>query len=412
MLRIVSLDSRGWSLARQLVLLQLCVVLTAVTIEAMVAIYHGPPLTTASSFEQRQILGLVTLTEVALLVGISGSLFLADRVRRQTFDMEPAEIAKRYRHHDAMLYAVREGLIITNVEGDIVLANQQARKLLELAEDCEGKPLYDQVPGAGRAATDTPVTDQLLFAAGRVLMISRSPAEVSGKPAGMVTTLRDRTEVQRALHELSEARVLAQELHKQAHEHANTLQMTIALIEDGEYDAAIELCANNAEIPQRLSAQVLKQITDPVLAARLQKSHDLAARKGVDLRLDGTLGVTWLEQRDDLAAIVGNLVDNAIDAAPDRGHSDGRDGGWVRASMEYGPDGWLHMTVRDNGPGITAVPIEQVFQPQWSTKGDGHGFGLPVVQDRVNRLRGRIAVHNDGGAVFEVFIPEPVNNDD
>jgi two-component system, CitB family, sensor kinase len=400
MLRIVGLDSRGWSLARQLVVLQICVVLTAVTIEAMVAIYHGPP--TAASWEERQILGLVTLTEVALLVGISGSLFLADRVRRQTFDMEPAEIAKRYRHHDAMLYAVREGLIITNTDGDIVLANQQARKLLELAEDCEGKPLHDQVPGARWAATGTPVTDQLLFAAGRVLMISRSPAEVSGKPAGMVTTLRDRTEVQQALHELSEARMLAEKLHKQAHEHANTLQMTIALIEDAEYAAAIELCAKNAVIPQRLSAQVLTQITDPVLAARLQKSHDLAARKGVDLRLDGTLGVTWLEQRDDLATIVGNLVDNAIDAASS----------WVRAGMEYGGDGWLRMTVRDNGPGITAVPIEQVFRSEWTTKGDGHGFGLPVVQDRVNRLRGRIAVHNDGGAVFEVFIPPHEDKDD
>ena len=83
MLRIASLNSRGWSLARQLVLLQLCVVLSAVTIEATVAIYH-----------EREVIGLVALTEVALLVGISGSLFLADRVRRQTFDMEPAEIGR------------------------------------------------------------------------------------------------------------------------------------------------------------------------------------------------------------------------------------------------------------------------------------------------------------------------------
>ena len=75
----------------------------------MAAAVCGPA--NADSLEQRQILGLVTLTEVALLVGIAGSLFVADRVRRQTFDMEPAEIAKRYQHHDAMLHAVREGLI-------------------------------------------------------------------------------------------------------------------------------------------------------------------------------------------------------------------------------------------------------------------------------------------------------------
>lgn len=88
-------------------------------------------------------------------------------------------------------------------------------------------------------------------------------------------------------------------------------------------------------------------------------------------------------------------MDNAIDAASS----------WVRARMASGPDGWLRVTVRDNGPGITAEPIEQVFKPQWTTKGDGHGFGLSVVQDRVRRLHGRITVHNDGGAVFEVFLP-------
>lgn len=400
MLRIVSLDSRGWSLARQLVLLQLCVVLTAVTIEAMVAIYHGPP--NAASWEQRQILGLVTLTEVALLVGISGSLFVADRVRRQTFDMEPIEIAKRYRHHDAMLYAVREGLIITDVDGGIVLANEHARQLLELADDCEGKRLRDQVPGAGWAATDTPVTDQMQYAAGRVLMISRSPAEVGGKPAGMVTTLRDRTDIQQALRELSEARVLADALHKQAHEHANHLQMISALIEMGEYDEAIVVCGQSAEMPQRLSAQMLAQIADPVLASRLQNSHTRAKERGVDLRLDGTLGATWPDARKDLADVIGILVDNAVDAAADREHD-----GWVRLSVAYGQDGWLHISVRDNGRGIMAQPIEQVFESGWTTKGTAHGFGLALVRDKVNRLHGRITAHNDGGAVFEVGIPEP-----
>jgi len=400
MLRIVSLGSRGWSLARQLVLLQLCVVLTAVTIEAMVAVYHGPA--TAAGFEQRQILGLVTLTEVALLVGIAGSLFLADRVRRQTFDMEPAEIAKRYQHHDAMLHAVREGLIITDVRGDIVLANDEARRLLELSDDCEGTGLREQMAGAEWAAIELPVTDQPQYAAGRVLMVSRSQAEVDGMPAGMVTTLRDRTELQIALAELIEARVLGAELRKQAHEHANHLQMIIALIEMREYDEAVRVCAKYAEMPQLLSAQVLERIADPVLASRLQNSHARAGLHGVDLRLDGTLGLTRVELRDDLADIVGNLVDNAIDAVSDRGRA-----GWVRLSLADGADGWLRIGVRDNGAGITTEPIEAVFMPRVTTKGAGRGFGLALVRDKVSRLGGTIIAYNDGGAVFDVRIPEP-----
>ena len=400
---MVSQASRGWSLARQLVLLQLGVVLTAVAIEAMVAVYHGP--VTAASLEQRQVLGLVTLTEVALLVGIAGSLFVADRVRRQTFDMEPTEIAKRYQHHDAMLHAVREGLIITDVHGGIALANDEARRLLGLPGDCEGTRLHDQVADVGWAAAETPVTDQLQYAAGRVLMVSRSQAEVGGKLAGLVTTLRDRTELQTALHELSEARVLGAELRKQAHEHANHLQMIIALIEMGEHDEAVRVCAKYAEMPQQLTAQVLARATDPVLASRLQVSHARAKRNGIELTLDGTLEDAREDIRGDLADIVGNLVDNAIEAAADR-----EQGGWVRLSLasgagEQGPDRWLRISVRDNGGGI-AEPAEQAFAPNWTTKGHGRGFGLALVRDKVGRLGGSIAVHNDGGAVFEVRIPE------
>jgi len=88
-----------------------------------------------------------------------------------------------------------------------------------------------------------------------------------------------------------------------------------------------------------------------VLASRLQNSHARAEQHGVDLRLDGTLGGTWLELRDDLADIVGNLVDNAIEAASDRGH-----GGWVRLSLAYGRDGWLRISVRDRQP-LPDVPV-------------------------------------------------------
>jgi sensor histidine kinase regulating citrate/malate metabolism len=254
------------------------------------------------------------------------------------------------------------------------------------------------------------VTDQLQYAAGRVLMISRSQAEVGGEPAGLVTTLRDRTELQTALHELSEARVLGAELRKQAHEHANHLQMIIALIEMGEHDEAVRVCAKYAELPQQLTAQVLAEATDPVLASRLQVSHARAKRNGVELTLDGTLSDLMVADaradiRDDLADIIGNLVDNAIEAA-----SAGSPGGRVRLSLARSVDGpgadrELRITVRDNGAGI-AEPVEQVFAPNWTTKGHGRGFGLALVRDKVDRLGGTVVAYNDGGAVFEIRIPE------
>jgi two-component system CitB family sensor kinase len=316
--------------------------------------------------------------------------------------MEPAEIARRYQHHDAMLHAVREGLVITDAGGGIVLANDEARRLLELGDDCEGRPLRDHVPGAEWTATETPVTDRLQFTAGKVLMVSRSRAEVDGVPAGMVTTLRDRTELENALHELSEARVLDAELRMQAHEHANRLQTVIVLISEGNYDEAMELCAKYSELPQALSGQVLDQIADPVLASRVQVLYARAARHGVELQLNGALDLAWRALGDDLADIVGNLADNAVDAASDRGP-----GGWVRLDLERDADESLRISVRDNGRGITADPAEQVFAPRWTTKGGGHGFGLALARHKVAALHGEMTVRNDGGAVFEVRIPAP-----
>jgi signal transduction histidine kinase len=157
-----------------------------------------------------------------------------------------------------------------------------------------------------------------------------------------------------------------------------------------------------------------------VLASRLQVSHARAGRNGVELTLDGTLSDLTgsdltgsdltgsdarADVREDLADIIGNLVDNAIEAVS------GRDpGGRVRVSLERGADRpgadrGLRISVRDNGGGI-AEPVEQAFAPNWTTKGHGRGFGLALVRDKVDRLGGTVVAYNDGGAVFDVHIPE------
>jgi two-component system CitB family sensor kinase len=394
MLTRVRRQPRSWSLARQLVVLQLCVVVTAVAIEATVAVIHVPH--RIADVEQLKLLGLVTLTAVALLVGIAGSLFVADRVSQQTFDMEPAQIARLYQQRSAMLHAVREGLIITDVNGDIVLANDEARRLLGLAGDCELKSLRDQVPDAEWAATETPVTDQLYYTAERFLMVSRSEAEVDGVPAGLVTTLRDRTELEQALHERKAAQVVADELSQQAHEHANHVQTIIGLIFTGQYHEAVKVGLKHGKMPKAPSGQLLDQVTDPVLATRLQMSHTLAEEHGVEFRLDCSPGTGWRDISADLADIVGNLVDNAIDAVS------GLPGGWVQLTIAGTAEDGLHICVRDNGLGL---PPDDVFERGWTTKGYGHGFGLALVRDLATGLHGQITHRNDCGAVFDVRIP-------
>lgn len=400
------LDLRRWSLARQLVVLQVVIVVLTISIEAMVGIYRSPG-------GQRQLLGLVALSEVSLTVGVAGSLLLAGRVRRQTFNLEPAVIARLYQHHHAMLHAVSEGLIITDRDGVVVLVNDEALRLLRLPADSEGRPLADLLSGTGLAAwagDGAPVRDQLQVAAGRVLVVSRSPAEVDGVPVGMVTTLRDRTELQQALRELDDVRALAMALREQSHESANRMQAVVGLVELGRYDDAVRLGTREVAAAQRLSDEMVGQVADPALAALLLGKSALADQRGVELRLraHGTVAAPRMRS-EDVLTIVGNLLDNALDAAAARPNAPGG-GGWIELELEGG-EGALTITVRDNGPGISTDHLDAVFTPGWTTKPSqqpgGRGLGLALVRHAVTRLGGTVTVRNnsDGGAVFQACLP-------
>lgn len=416
--RVKGLDVERWSLARQLVVLQVAIVVLTISIEAMAGIYRSPG-------GQRQLLGLVALSEVSLTVGIAGSLLLAGRVRRQTFNLEPAVIARLYQHHHAMLHAVSEGLIITDRDGVVVLVNDEALRLLRLPADSEGRPLAELLSGTGLSDTElvdtgllaawaedgAPVRDQLQVAAGRVLVVSRSPAEVEGVPVGMVTTLRDRTELQQALRELDDVRALAVALREQSHESANRMQAVVGLVELGRYDDAVRLGTREATAAQRLSDEMVGQVADPALAALLLGKSGLADQRGVELRLRAHGTITAQRTPSEyVLTIVGNLLDNALDAAAARPAACEGDG-WVELELEGGGEGALTITVRDNGPGISADNLDAVFTPGWTTKPSqqpgGRGLGLALVRHTVTRLGGTITVRNDndGGAVFQACLP-------
>lgn len=400
---VTEMNTHRWSLARQLVVLQICVVMLTVGIEAMVGVYRSANST--PTWDQRQLLGLITLTEVALTVGIAGSLLVADRVHRQTLGLEPAVIARQYQHHQAMLRAVREGLVITDQEGKLMLANDEARRLLRLPPGGEDTPVGDLLCDTDLLelfTQDGPVRDQLRVAAERVLLVSRSPAEVDGKPVGAVLTLRDRTELQAVMRELDTVRALAEALRAQAHESANRLQALVGLVELGRYEDAVRLGTRDSSIAQRLSDQLLDRVGEPALVALLLGKTAIAANRGVELRLGPDTAVTAVRLPvEQVLTVVGNLVDNALDAAA-------IGGGWVELTLRNDDRG-LRVIVRDNGPGLPADHLEEMFTPGWTTKPTdtlgGRGLGLALVRHIVTRMGGTINAGNDGGAVFQIHLP-------
>ena len=361
-----------------------------------------------SAEASRQLPSLLAWAVLALVVGTAGSLLLARRIRHQTLGLEPAEIARQYEHHDAMLHAVREGLLITDRTGKLVLANDEAHRLVGLSRDGTGKVLADALadPALAPVLGDRePVSDQVCVAEGRVLLVSRSPAQVDKRPIGVVTTLRDRTELRNVLRELDTVRALADSLRAQAHESANRIQALVGLVELGRHEEAIELGTRTTTVAQQLSDQLMEQVGEPALVALLLGKSAMAGERGVELRLaeDTALASADHLPTEALLTVLGNLLDNAVDAVAGQGS------GWVELTLREQPTGGLLVRVSDSGPGIAEEHVTEVFTPGWTTKPSsapgGRGIGLALVKQTVDRLGGTITVTNMDGAVFQIHLP-------
>jgi serine phosphatase RsbU (regulator of sigma subunit)/PAS domain-containing protein/anti-sigma regulatory factor (Ser/Thr protein kinase) len=146
----------------------------------------------------RQLPLVLTAAGVGLAVATAGTALVSRRLLRQTRGLGPREMTRMYEHHDAVLHAVREGVLILDGEGALLLANDEARRLLDLPDDAEGRhvrelgldPAAAELLASGRVATD-----EVRLVKDRLLAINQRPTDLAGGPAGSVTTLRDSTEL-------------------------------------------------------------------------------------------------------------------------------------------------------------------------------------------------------------------------
>jgi sensor histidine kinase regulating citrate/malate metabolism len=109
-------------------------------------------------------------------------------------------------------------------------------------------------------------------------------------------------------------------------------------------------------------------------------------------------------EAQELITLVGNLLDNALDAAAQGPESDR----WVRISLRR-ENSELVVRVHGSGPGVDAAIVEQMFHEGFTTKQRrsrrSRGLGLALVQQVVRRHRGEVSVRNEGGAVVTVRLP-------
>lgn len=349
--------------------------------------------------------GLFAYAGGALAVGALAAWLISRRVHRQTRDLAFSDISALLSEREAMLHGIREGVVALDRTGRIRLLNDEARRLLGIGDEAVGCSPAEAL-GEGRTADvlDGRVTgtDLVTVRGQRVLVANRMPTD----DGGAVATLRDRTELEQLGRELDSTHGLIDALRAQDHEHANRMHTLLGLLELEMYDDAVEFVGEVVGDHRATAEQVTEKIRDPLLAALLVGKATVAAERGVALWVsDRTRLPDRLIDPSGLVTIVGNLVDNALDAVAGTLHA--------RVEVELRAKGrTVVLRVRDTGPGIPVEQRELIFTDGWSTKKPpahrNRGIGLSLVRRLAERQGGSATVGEagGGGAEFTVVLPD------
>ncbi|MGY5045195.1 SpoIIE family protein phosphatase [Streptomyces sp. 900105755] len=141
---------------------------------------------------------LLAAAAAALALATAGTALVSRRLLRQTHGLGPDEMTRMYEHHDAVLHSVREGVLIVGGDGRLMLANDEAQRLLDLPQDAEHRRVLDlglDPETATLIASGRVATDEVHLVKDRLLAVNQRPIEVRGGPPGSVITLRDSTEL-------------------------------------------------------------------------------------------------------------------------------------------------------------------------------------------------------------------------
>lgn len=356
-----------------------------------------------------RLLGLLRDTAgfaaLALVLAAAAVVLVVRRLKRQTLGLEPAELTDLVREHQAVLSGVQDGVVALDGDGAVTMSNEAARRLLGEGLRPGTDAAHSLPPRLAELLRGGSTAGQVVLAGDQVLVVSSSPVTRAGVDLGTVLTVRDRTDLDELGRELATVRSLFDALRAQAHEYTNRLHAVAGLLQLGHVEQAQEYLHELRVDPL---ASEDSRVRDPYLRGLLAAKCAAAAERGVRLALSEESSLALAVTRPlDVVTVLGNLLDNAVQAAA----TGRRRPGWVEVAVAAS-GATLRLAVTDSGDGLVETAAARAFDDGWTTRptdGSPHGLGLALARQTARRHGGDVRLLSrsgpDHGAVFAADLP-------
>jgi len=347
----------------------------------------------------------------AFFISLLTALWFANHFKKAIFGLEPEQIGQLYQERIATLESVREGIIAVNAEGQITTINKAAVQFLELEDQVQwqGQNISTVMP-------ESPMLDNRSHSAEfekevwfkqKPYIVNRLPLRNESVIIGLVASFRPKDELDLVSQQLSRVQQYADSLRSQAHEYTNKLHTIAGLIQIGASDQALALIGQENQAHRALIKLLMSTVSDAILAGCLLGKFNRAKEIGLTLNIDPDSHMNDLPAhlpRDQLASMIGNIIDNAFDACL----AEGAHGTQINLTMtDFGTD--ILFEVEDQGAGVDPSQRELIFTKGYSSKsGGGHGIGLRLGQKLARRFGGYVTMEpvTLGGSRFTISLPK------